>query len=258
MSKVFEDAKPLLVGVITLAVLVLGVMLFMPKAKATFAWSNWSPCMRGNQFRFCLLQGSGSSCSPLGNIQTRDCGQPLPTPTQVPPTPTPVPPTPTPTETPKEECEEGYHEVYVGYEQEVEVTECVPDEQPTPTPIVPTPTFSQPGSGGAPVCTDLSTILLPANFHVIRNGSFATLKWWPTQGAQVNVYYREVGQSGWQHALADQPNNGELLIGALNPSLGYEFGLQQKQGCGGGQLATAVVVDPPAHGQIFWFSYWTW
>jgi hypothetical protein len=96
------------------------------------------------------------------------------------------------------------------------------------------------------------------NFHIIRNGAVATLKWVPTQGDQINVFYKENGQPGWTHALGDQTNDGYLEIGGLNPSLGYTFGLMQKNGCGGGQTASAVVVDPPAYGQMFRFSYWIW
>ena len=137
--------------------------------------------------------------------------------------------------------------------------------EPTPTPeVTPTPRTPDPGSCNGcghtmdpPMCTDGTTILLPANFHVIRNGVSATLKWWPTQGGQVNVFYKEVDQKNWTHGLADQLNNGNLTIGGLNPNLGYTFGLMQKNGCGGGQLVTSVVIDGP-QSRLFTFSYWMW
>ena len=124
-----------------------------------------------------------------------------------------------------------------------------PEEPRTPS------SFSTPS---APVCPNGETILVPQNFHVFRNGSTAELRWVPTEGDQVNIYFRENDQAGWQHAKADQPNNGVNEITELNPALGYTFGLQQKNGCGGGELVTAVVIDPPAYGELFPFSYWMW
>jgi hypothetical protein len=132
----------------------------------------------------------------------------------------------------------------------------------TPTPVPYQPAWPQPcngctGTPVAPTCADSSTILLPANFFVERAGKDAILKWWPTQGSQVNVFYKEVGQSGWTYGVGDLPNNGEYTVHALNPGVGYTFGLVQKTGCGGGQLATAVVVDGPQH-KLFSMSYWEW
>jgi len=147
----------------------------------------------------------------------------------------------------------------------------VPEPTATPTPtVIPTPAPTgvpetpapQPcnGCGGGqslPLCTDGTTILLPANFFVVRSTDSATLKWWPTQGDQVNIYYKELGQNSWTHAVGDQPNNGLFVVNALNPKLGYVFGLQQKTGCGGGQIVTSVVVDGPSC-HLYPFSYWTW
>jgi hypothetical protein len=58
--------------------------------------------------------------------------------------------------------------------------------------------------------------------------------------------------------VGQYPNNfNEYTIHLLNPKLGYLFGLQQKTGCGGGQIVTAVVVDGP-FAKLFPMSYWIW
>lgn len=138
-----------------------------------------------------------------------------------------------------------------------------PTQQPTPPSVVvldPNDCHAEARCAGgttAPVCQDGTTINLPANFHVIRNGTEATLKWWPTEADQVNVFYKEVGSPVWTHALADQPNNGNVVIGMLKPELGYVFGIMQKRGCGSGELVTAVVVDG-AFNRLFPMSYWQW
>ena len=161
-----------------------------------------------------------------------------PTPTIVEPSPTPVEPSPTPevSPTPKPECE----------------NDCAtPTPSPRPTEI-PQPTetpFPQSCRGcdekpSAPMCPNSDTTVAAQNFHILRNGSQAIAKWVPTAGNQVNLYYREVGQTAWTHSVRDEANDGYLEIGYLNPSLGYEFGLQQKADCGGGPV-TAVVIDPP-------------
>ena len=222
----------ILTGIFLMAFLYLR---FAPSAGATFHWTQWSSCqVRQNhdglwRYRQCNLGGSGAGCSfnQWGDKQWQEC--------EVEPTPTLQPtPTATPSATPTVE----------------------PTRQPEPT-TVPQP-LSEPTPQGAPVCTAGNTLLLPANFHVIRDRGEAVLKWVPTEGGQVNIYYKENGQPGWTHAKADQPNNGYNVVESLNPSLGYTFGLQQKNSCGGGQLATSVVIDPPSNGQIFRFSFWTW
>lgn len=154
-----------------------------------------------------------------------------------------------------------------------------PTVEPTPTPTVveeevtptPTPEYrkadywdctmdnSCPGVVTTPVCRDGQVLQLPANFHVIRRGEVAILKWNPTGGSQVNVFYRENENDNWTHALGDQTNNGYIEIKNLKPEIGYTFGLQQKNGCAGGELVTAVVIDPPSRWwKIFTLSYWHW
>ena len=122
------------------------------------------------------------------------------------------------------------------------------------------PTFAG-SSTNPPVCSDGNTTQLVANLHVIRKGSEATVNFFITQGDSANIYYKVVGESNWQYSVADVKPNGDKFvgytIGGLNPALGYEFGVQQKTGCAGGQIATAVVVDGPAN-KVFGFSYWIW
>lgn len=140
--------------------------------------------------------------------------------------------------------------------------EPTPTSEPEPTPeITPIPhedALTVPsGPFYAPTCPDGSTILLPANPHVFRAGEAATVKWWPTEADQVNLYYKEVGQANWTHAVGDLPNDGSYTIHGLNPTLGYVFGIQQKHGCGGGETVVAVIVDGPT-ARLFPFSYWMW
>jgi len=129
---------------------------------------------------------------------------------------------------------------------------------PTPTPTVmptmtvtPTPTVapteiprqenkSEPGSPGAPQCTDLASIKTGANFHVYRKGSEAIAKWWPTEGDRAHIYFKQVDSSEWQYALRDIKNNGYAEIHDLG-NLDITFALQQANGCAGGALTDAVV-----------------
>jgi hypothetical protein len=144
---------------------------------------------------------------------------------------------------------------------------CTPPPPPVDTTPAPEQPRNEPGlsEAKAPSCTDGSTILLPANFHVERSGESATLKWFQTQGDQVNIFYKEVGQTGWTHSVGDvtakagafPDNYNEFTVHGLNPSLGYTFGIMQKHGCGGGETVTAVVIDGP-QSRLFPFSYWEW
>lgn len=132
---------------------------------------------------------------------------------------------------------------------------------PTPTPTLEPPRVHV-SDGKAPVptaptCPDGSTIKVASNLHVIRSGDKAELRWTPTDGNQVNIYWKEVGQSDWKHAAGNQQNDGRFVVGSLKPSLGYTFGVQQVNSCSGGQLITAVVVDPPAKHRMFKLSYYS-
>ena len=122
------------------------------------------------------------------------------------------------------------------------------------------PTFAG-SSTEAPRCTNGDTTQLPANLHVVREGGDATVNFFVTEGDSANIYWRVVGSSEWQNAVADVKPNADRFVGytihGLNPDLGYDFGVQQVRGCSGGQLVTAVVVDGP-ESQTFGMSYWTW
>lgn len=122
------------------------------------------------------------------------------------------------------------------------------------------PTFAG-SSTNAPVCPDGNTVNLPANPHVLRAGESATVNFFLTEGDSANIYWRVVGKSEWEHSFSNaKPNSDNFVsftIHGLDPNLGYDFGVQQKKGCGGGQLVTAVVVDGPQP-QLFHFSYWEW
>lgn len=136
---------------------------------------------------------------------------------------------------------------------------CAPTPTPTPEPGTP-PTFAE--KEGTPVCSDLSTSKLVANFHVIRNGSSATANFFLTEGNHANLFYKVNGSATWQYAVSNlQPNSDKFVsytVNDLDPNLGYTFGAQQTVGCGTGEIATSVVVDPPANGKVFKFSYWIW
>jgi hypothetical protein len=145
-----------------------------------------------------------------------------------------------------------------------------PEVTPEPTPVVPVRNTnggsdgrsSDPGATKAPVCPNGDTTTLVANFHVVRNGDSALVNFFITEGDSANIYYKVNGQDGWQHSLIDVKPNAEgfvgIVINELDPNLGYTFGVQQKTGCGSGEIATSVVVDPPANNKIFTFSFWTW
>ncbi len=146
-----------------------------------------------------------------------------------------------------------------------EVNICVKDPEVTPTPTeVPCtqncgnpPTFAG-STTEAPVCGDGSTINVVANPHVIRKGEEATVNFFITEGDSANIYYSVVGQPHWQYAVANIKPNGDNFVSytihGLDSNLGYDFGIQQKRGCGGGKT-TAVVVDGPME-KLFPLSYW--
>ena len=145
----------------------------------------------------------------------------------------------------------------------------IPEPTPEPTPeVTPAPKGEDPapqpcnGCGGAPVaptCTgDPDVSVAPINFFIIRRGAEAEARWVPTGGSEVNLYYKEVKSPTWQYAVRDEKNDGNIVVGALNPKLGYTFGLQQRYHFGDGMTVTAVVKDGPSS-QIFRVSeYLTW
>ena len=185
------------------------------------------------------------------------------------PTPTPRPTaTPTPTPTPKQDKCDRKHR----FDEDcitptpTPIPTVTPEVTPVPEQVVCTencgnpPTFAG-SSTNPPTCSDGNTIQTVANPFVVRKGSDAIVNFFITQGDSANIYYRIVGQSSWQFSVPDVKPNGDNFVSytihGLNPALGYDFGIQQKFGCGGGQLVTVVIVDGPMS-QTFGFSYWEW
>lgn len=154
----------------------------------------------------------------------------------------------------------GLNSCNVESETDCRVVNPPPPVLPPPPPVVtPTGPHSDSGPVPAPVCTDGNTHGAVANAHVLRNGSHATVNFFVTDGDSANVYYKEVGQANWTHAVSNVKVNsdrfGTVTINDLKPELGYTFGVQQVKGCSGG-LITAVVVDGPET-KLFVVNYYT-
>lgn len=65
-----------------------------------------------------------------------------------------------------------------------------------------------------------------------RIGSNTLVAYWPTVvGGQVNVRFREVGQTEWKHALRDFPNFGLAPIGFLKEGIKYDYQMTNGNGC---------------------------
>lgn len=203
------------------------------------------------------------------------CATPTPT---VTPSPTPTPDYSCPDNQHRNEdkvcvCDSGFHpvedETYQLEKIQLDGLVCEADPTPTPTPVQctgecggwsPRPEGEK-STTQAPVCTDGTTIQLPANPHVLRNGEEATVNFFITEGDHANIYWRVVGHSAWENAVSNVKPNADrfvsFVVHGLDPVLGYDFGIQQAKGCGGGQLVTAVIIDGPQP-QLFRLSYWTW
>ena len=153
---------------------------------------------------------------------------------------------------------------------EVKVKKVCPKPSPTPEEpeVTPVPVEVNPLPEGmkstteTPRCDDGSTSKLVANMHVVRNGSSADVRYFITEGTTSDILYKVNGQDGWQYSVIDVKGNSDnfvnYTINSLVPSFGYTFGVLQRSQCGTGAIATAVVVDPPANGKLFKFSYWIW
>ena len=153
--------------------------------------------------------------------------------------------------------------------EEPEVTP-IPSEDPTPTPSEEPkqesstpPTFAG-SSTEAPQCPDGSTSQPVQGAVVERHGTGADVRFDITQGDGAVIYYKEVGQENWTHSILREEvkkyttdNHVNYPVGGLDPNLGYTFGIQQTQGCGGGQIVTAVIIDGPAS-QLFYLSSYEW
>jgi hypothetical protein len=131
---------------------------------------------------------------------------------------------------------------------EAEIVECEVTPEVTPTPA------EEPRQGGgsdvyfpgstteAPVCDETTPLKQAINFHVYRNGDSAILKWWPDEAENVNIYYKQNDSPVWQYAVGDLPNNGYYEVHGLG-GMDITFALQQANGCAGGQVQEAIVID---------------
>ena len=162
-------------------------------------------------------------------IWRNDCNSILPSPT-ISPTIT-ISPTATPSATPSPSVSPS----------PTPIDECDGDceQEPTPTPIdmprvTPTETPSTPSSNNAvaPQCGVKNVEARVVNPHVYRNGDSAIVKWWPTAGNLVNIYYKQVGSPTWQYAT-QRANTGSEEINGLG-TLDITFGIEEVDGCGGG------------------------
>lgn len=244
-----ENYKLIILAAVAAVVLFLFIRMFTAQAGATFNDNPWSECQQ-------------IACGSSEGIQSKEVSH--------------------------YECPAGYNEIaghcikFVGYypyilkADKVKITEletraCVVEnptaceEEPTPSPS-PEPCLENCGnpptfagsSTEAPVCPEGETTNVVANPHVLRNGSQATVNFFITEGDSANIFYSVVGQPHWQHAVADVKANSDNFVSytitGLDANLGYDFGIQQKRGCGGGKT-TAVIVDGPED-QLFQITYW--
>lgn len=165
-----------------------------------------------------------------------------------------------------------------------ETQECEVSQEEVKTceepPLTPTPAPSCTGECGgwsprpegehstteAPQCTNGTTMKVPANLHVVRNGEEATVNFFVTEGDRAFVYWSVVGQPHWGNSSAQEfpngvPINGDRFVSytvhGLDPNMGYDFGASQHNGCGGGEIetVTGVVVDGP-RSTTFGLSYY--
>lgn len=134
-----------------------------------------------------------------------------------------------------------------------------PSVSPTPTPspyVTPSPTptpevVNQTSTGpSAPQCEAVAPTKEMANFHVYRNGDDAILKWFPTEGSQANIYYRQNSSANWQYSLTGTENDGYVEIHGLG-NLDITFAGQQANGCAGGPMTNAVIDGPSDHWVLF-------
>lgn len=92
-----------------------------------------------------------------------------------------------------------------------------------------------------------------------KNKDTAEVKWFPTAGNQVNLFYKENISKGWTHSVPDELNDGYIQVRNLNPRESYTFGIMQKNNCGSGEMVIGIVIDPPASTPtLFRMNYWVW
>jgi hypothetical protein len=123
---------------------------------------------------------------------------------------------------------------------------------PTATPEPNEPVINR-EAGSAPTCGTGAITVKPVNAHLIRHSTWGEIKYVPTGGSEVNIYYKDIRAKDWQHSVRDEKNDGYVVIRNLDSKTSYTFGLQQKNSCGGGDILIAV--DPPVtKPQIFLFK----
>ena len=120
------------------------------------------------------------------------------------------------------------------------VTCPTPEPSTEPEPQHQSDNFSAPGPATAPTCDSVAPDKSGANFHVYRNGPDAILKWIPTGGDRVHIYYKQVNSGNWQYSAINLPNNGSAEIHELG-GLDITFALQQANGCAGSPLSNAII-----------------
>jgi hypothetical protein len=190
-----------------------------------------------------------------GKCRPQPTATATPRPTK-PPKPTPTPsesPKPTPTvlvcldngvDEPREltipRTQEAWDRVLFSWPESY-VGECKVEPTPEPT-VEPTPDptpESTPGPTSEPLvhhttgtpetCAGVPTPTEPANFHLYRNGELADLRWSPTEGDTVNIYWKNPSAGDWEHSLINTPNDGNEIVGNLG-SYDWTFGLAQVNG----------------------------
>ncbi len=100
---------------------------------------------------------------------------------------------------------------------------------PCPEPVH----VSQPLSeAGAPVCSAFAPAMIQHAIAKRINATNSVVSYWPTvTGGEVNIRYRELGATVWQHALRDYPNLGVAPIGFLKENVKYEYQITNGHGC---------------------------
>ena len=104
-----------------------------------------------------------------------------------------------------------------------------PSATPEPT-VEPTPRPETPlTQAGASICQGVSFVKLPANVHVVRTGAVAEVRWTPTQGQEVSIFYWQNELPSNTHGVKTQ-NDGHEFIGFLG-NLNWTFDVLQWDGC---------------------------
>lgn len=122
--------------------------------------------------------------------------------------------------------------------------EATPTATPSATPVPhhdpDTPANHSTTETTAQRCEETNTVKPAANVHVFRGGDQAIVKWFPTEGNLVHIYYKQVESTVWQYSVRGAQNNGSFTISGLG-SMDITFAVQQVNGCSGGPLSPAII-----------------